>query len=62
MMQTGFRHVLAACAGVAFVVAAMASIQYEEQVAPRIERLADNAIARSDLLVRMSALAAVFWR
>ncbi|MGE0595942.1 MAG: hypothetical protein AB7P07_06240 [Hyphomonadaceae bacterium] len=62
MMQTGFRRLVGACAGVAFILGAMWSIQYHEQIAPRVERLADHAVARSDMLVRVSALAAIFWR
>lgn len=63
-MHENLRRAVMASVGAAFVIAAMAAIQYTEQIAPRVERMAEHfpATARSDLMVRVGALAALLWR
>lgn len=63
-MHMIFRRAVMACAGVAFAFSAMVAIQFSEQIAPRVERLAEHLppAARTEVLMRMSAIAALFWR
>lgn len=55
-LEVHWQAVFSSLAGAAFVVMAMASIQYEERIAPSVERVSDGwSMAATDFSRRLSS-------